>query len=53
MLVKVIWPDGSEHHYETDHAGVNRLANHFSAMYVMGELELVHTVRVEESDGKS
>lgn len=42
MLVKIEWPDGSVHHYETDHAGVNRIANQMSAMYVMGELELVY-----------
>lgn len=44
MKIKIEWPDGSGHHYSTDHAGVQRLANFISQMYVMGELELVDTL---------
>ncbi len=41
MKIKVEWPDGSSHTYDTNHAGVQRLADFFSQMYVMGEIELV------------
>ena len=43
-MIKIEWPDGSAHVYDTDHAGVNRLANFLTQMYVMGELELVETI---------
>jgi hypothetical protein len=53
MKIKVEWPDGSSHTYDTNHAGVQRLADFFSQMYVMGELELVKKAppRVYDENG--
>jgi len=48
MKIKIEWPDGSGHTYDTDHAGVNRLADFLTQMYVMNELELVGTLPAAE-----
>lgn len=50
MNVKIEWPDGSQHIYATDHAGLQRIANYLADMYVAGELELIHRVQAPEGD---